>query len=67
MKEDLAKKILLTTSRFASKKKFREKLVAGFPGISGADKIGLSAKMSKKSTNLKSFTGNLRMQMQMIL
>ena len=65
MEDDLAKKILLTTSQFASRKNFRKRLVAGFPGISGVDKIDLSAKRSNNSKNLNDFTGNWAMPMLM--
>ena len=65
MKDDLAKKTLLTTSQFASKTKFRKRLIAGFLGISGVDKIELSAKMRNNSKNLNRFTVDWAMPMPM--
>ena len=63
MKNDLARKTLPTTSQCASRKIFLKKLVAGFPGISGVDKIELSAKKKSNFNSLKIFTKDSARQM----
>ena len=55
--EDLAKKILPTTSQSASRRSFHQGLAVGFPGTSGVIKTELSARVINNSDNWRDLQG----------